>query len=141
MNQRIRQAIEAAGVSLAEASRSTGVSYPTLMQYLSGKRSPAAHQLAALCSGTGINANYILNGIGNPLLNTNQDTAMPNEIRTLRQSKVDAEAALDAARTLTKEARQALAAAQREEKHALGRFEAARLAWIEAAEAHYGAAE
>lgn len=64
---------------------------------------------------------------------------MTNELRTLRQSKVDAETALDAARTLTKEARQALAAAQREEKQALGRFEAARLAWIEAAEAHYGA--
>lgn len=79
--------------------------------------------------------------IDTPLLGACQDTPMPKELHTLRQDKLTAEAEMEAARKRSSEAYQVLANARAIEKQAIARFETARLAWIEAAEAHYGAAE
>ncbi len=136
---RLRRALQLLDVNMAQASRRSAIPYRSLQNYARGHREPSASSLKAISEQLGISADWLLTGIGTPLLGANQDTPMPTELHTLRQAKLAAEAEMEAARMRANEARQILAAAQREEKQALARFEAARLAWIEAAEAHYGA--
>ncbi|MGR3897123.1 helix-turn-helix domain-containing protein [Pseudomonas sp. 1176_21] len=64
IGERIRQAIEARGLSLKEAAKSCGLSYSSLQNWVGGLREPRPEALIALGSHLGISIDWLLTGEG-----------------------------------------------------------------------------
>lgn len=62
--ERLREALDALGVSVAEASRASGIPYRSMQNYLRSEREPNAEALRALNAHLGISVDWLLSGNG-----------------------------------------------------------------------------
>lgn len=64
IGERLKLAIQGLGLSIKEASGTSGVPYRTLQDYLGLKREPSADILARLCTQLRISGDWLLTGEG-----------------------------------------------------------------------------
>jgi len=68
IKERLKFLIDLLGLSLKDFSRKTGIPYPTLLQYLSGKREPVPENLQKIAIHVNVNLNWLLTGEGEPFV-------------------------------------------------------------------------
>jgi len=68
IKDRLKILIDLLGLNLKEFSRKTGIPYPTLLQYLSGKREPIPENLQKIAIHLNVNLNWLLIGEGEPFV-------------------------------------------------------------------------
>lgn len=68
IKNRIRQAIEARGLSLRETATLCNISYSSLQNWVSGLREPRPNALILLGSHLGVSIDWLLTGMGDMLL-------------------------------------------------------------------------
>lgn len=68
ISERLKQALNANGWTIKEASESCGIAYRSMQNYLRGEREPNAEALGALSVQLGISADWLLTGRGKMLL-------------------------------------------------------------------------
>ncbi len=81
--------IEYLGLNLREFSRKTGIPYPTLQHYLSGRSEPGTENLQKIVIKFDINLNWLLTGEGEMFLKKGEivdikDTSLLNIIQFLK---------------------------------------------------------
>lgn len=65
---RLRNAIQALGISITEAAERSGIPYRSWQNYLSGEREPKASALSQICTRLGISGGWLLTGMGEMLV-------------------------------------------------------------------------
>ncbi len=68
IKDRLKIIIDLLGLNLKDFSRKTGIPYPTLLQYLSGKREPVPENLKKIAIHLNVNLNWLLTGEGEPFI-------------------------------------------------------------------------
>lgn len=74
--QRLRALIETMGLSNKDFSDRVGLPYRTVQNYIYGSRSPNAESLIQICTRTGVDANWLLLGMGAPVWREESGAAM-----------------------------------------------------------------
>lgn len=64
LEDRLRQAMEGKFLKIKDLSEATGIPYPSLREYLAGKKRPGFDALAAIVGATGVSAGWLLTGEG-----------------------------------------------------------------------------
>lgn len=65
--ERLRQALDALGLKITEASEKSGIPYRSWQNYLRGERDPGAEALQAMSTRLGISIDWLLTGQGEML--------------------------------------------------------------------------
>jgi len=88
INERLKILIDLLGLSLKDFSSKTGIPYPTLQHYLSGRSEPGAENLQKIVIQFDVNINWLLTGEGEPFLNKHKEPEKPIVI-TSNEEKPD----------------------------------------------------
>ena len=64
LEERIREAMSLKCQSIRDFSEMTGIPYPSLREYLAGKKKPGFDALASIVTATGVSADWLLTGEG-----------------------------------------------------------------------------
>ena len=70
--QRLKEAIALKFPSIRAFSEQTGIPYPSLRDYLSGKKRPGFDALTSIITATGVSADWLLTSTGEKEINNNQ---------------------------------------------------------------------
>ncbi|EID4586480.1 helix-turn-helix transcriptional regulator [Salmonella enterica] len=64
LEDRLKQAMNHKFMTIREFSEATNIPYPSLREYLSGKKRPGFDALASIVAATGVSADWLLTGEG-----------------------------------------------------------------------------
>lgn len=62
---RLKDAMALKWPTIKDFSEATGIPYPSLREYISGKKKPGLDALASICIASGVSADWLLTGEGN----------------------------------------------------------------------------
>lgn len=63
-DDRLKEAMAAKWPTIKDFSEATGIPYPSLREYISGKKKPGMDALAAISSASGVSTDWLLTGEG-----------------------------------------------------------------------------
>jgi len=76
IKDRLKILIDLLNLNLKEFSRKTRIPYPTLLQYLAGKREPVPENLQKIAIHLNVNLNWLLTGEGEPFMKKEEATTV-----------------------------------------------------------------
>jgi len=76
---RLKFIIGQLGLNLTDFSRKTGIPYPTMQDYIAGKRMPGGENLQKISMQLNVNINWLLTGEGEPFLNKHKEPTLNEE--------------------------------------------------------------
>lgn len=79
LEDRLKEAMNSKFMTIKEFSEATNIPYPSLREYLSGKKRPGFDALASIVVATGVSADWLLTGEGSQVRGSTEP-AEPDDI-------------------------------------------------------------